>query len=121
MARIQSFREFWPFYVREHSLPTTRLLHYIGTAAATITLFSIIYSGRWYFLPFSFVPGYAGAWVGHFVIEKNRPATFQYPLWSLLADYKMFGLMLTGRMKHEAARYSSQQINNHSVDKIARI
>ena len=104
MSRLPSFAEFWPYYLREHSQPATRLLHYIGTSAAMACLAVFIYSGRWYLFPLAFVPGYACAWIGHFGIEKNRPATFQYPLWSFLADYKMFGLMLSGRVKAAVAQ-----------------
>jgi hypothetical protein len=96
--RYKSFTEFWPFYVSEHSRPGTRVLHFIGTILATAFLIYFIASGRWWLFLLAFVPGYAFAWLAHFLVEKNRPATFKYPLWSLVADYKMFGLMLTGKM-----------------------
>jgi hypothetical protein len=101
MSRIQNFKEFWPYYVREHSQPGTRIMHYIGTMAAMALLVWLVARGRWYLFPMAFIPGYGCAWFGHFAIEKNRPATFQYPLWSFIADYKMFGMMLLGRMKGE--------------------
>ena len=95
--RYKSFSEFWPFYVAEHSQPGTRLLHLIGTTAG-IALSSIsIAIGRWWLFPLGFVPGYGCAWLAHFLIEKNKPATFKYPLWSFMGDYKMIALMLTGR------------------------
>ena len=99
--RYQSFSEFWPFYVAEHSKPTTRLLHLIGTAAGVGTVAFFIASGRWWLFPLGLVPGYGFAWVAHFLIEKNKPATFEHPLWSFMGDYKMIAMMLTGRMSRE--------------------
>jgi hypothetical protein len=99
--RYTSFKEFWPFYLAEHSKPGTRWLHLLGTVAgAGLTIYFIV-SGRWWLFPLGLVPGYGAAWFAHFVIEKNRPATFQYPLWSFMGDYKMIAIMLTGRMNKE--------------------
>jgi hypothetical protein len=106
---IKSFEEFWPFYVAEHSLPATRSLHFAGTATALACLGLIAAKGKWKWLPAALVPGYAAAWVGHFLVEKNRPATFKYPLWSFMADQKMFALMLTGRMEEEIERIKSKE------------
>ena len=103
--RYQSFSEFWPFYVLEHSRPATRVLHLIGTTAGIALLIYFIASGRWWLFPLGLVPGYGCAWLAHFLIEKNRPATFQYPLWSFMGDYKMIVLMLTGRMETEVKRF----------------
>jgi len=100
--RYQSFAEFWPFYVGEHRMPRCRGVHYLGSFAAPVTLFWVVVTGSWLFLPLVLIAGYGPAWVGHFLIEKNRPATFQYPLWSLMADYKMLGLALRGKMADEA-------------------
>ncbi|MGH9904291.1 MAG: Mpo1-like protein [Pyrinomonadaceae bacterium] len=102
--RYKSFTEFWPFYVAEHSRRGTRLLHLIGTTTGLALLIFFIASGRWWLFPLAFIPGYGAAWAGHFFIEKNRPATFQYPLWSFISDYKMIGLMLVGRMELEVKR-----------------
>lgn len=96
--RYKSFSEFWPFYVGEHSKAGTRWLHLLGTTAGLLTVVYFIASGRWWLFPLGFIPGYGCAWFAHFVIERNKPATFEYPLWSFFADYKMIGLMLTGRM-----------------------
>lgn len=101
---IKSFEEFWPYYVEEHSQPATRALHFAGTATALACVAALAAQGKWKWLPLALAPGYAAAWVGHFLVEKNRPATFKYPLWSFMADQKMFGLMLTGRMDQEIAR-----------------
>jgi hypothetical protein len=103
-GEIKSFEEFWPFYVAEHSLPRTRALHFAGTATALATLAALAATGKWKWLPLALVPGYAAAWAGHFLVEKNRPATFKYPLWSFMADQKMFALMLAGRMDEEVER-----------------
>lgn len=104
-ARIQSFEEFWPYYLGEHLDPTCRALHYAGTglvigiaASAALTMNPTLLLA----LP---VVGYGFAWVGHFVFEKNRPATFTYPRWSLAADFKMFGYWVTGRMGAELAKH----------------
>ena len=107
---IKSFDEFWPYYVEEHSKPATRNLHFAGTATALACVAALAASGRWKWLPLALVPGYAAAWVGHFLVEKNRPATFKYPLWSFMADQKMFGLMLTGKMEEEIERIKAEGI-----------
>ena len=101
---MKSFEDFWPFYVREHSRPATRALHAAGTVTATALVVALAATGRWRWLPVALAPGYAAAWVGHFFVEHNRPATFKHPLWSLMGDYKMVALMLTGRMGVEVER-----------------
>src|SRR5712691_4140863 len=95
--RFNSFEEFWPYYVAEHSKPVTRTLHALGTTAGLALLATCIARGRWKLLPLAFIPGYGAAWIAHFFIEKNRPASFDYPLWSFVADHKMLGLMLAGK------------------------
>ena len=104
MKTYQTFEEFWPYYVREHSLPLTRRFHFVGTLLALICVV-VAAVVSWQFLLIALVAGYGPAWVAHFFIEKNRPATFTYPVWSLLADFRMFWLMATGRMDAEVARY----------------
>jgi len=105
MAREhRSFTEFWPHYLREHSRPQTRALHYAGTSLAVAIAILALVSGRWAVLALLPVAGYLFAWVGHFGIEKNRPATFTYPLWSLAADFRMWWLWLTGRLAAELER-----------------
>lgn len=108
--RYTSFAEFWPFYVREHSKPVTRRLHFIGTASlfplTVFALFSNLYV--LFLLPLA---GYGFAWYAHFYVEKNKPATFKYPLWSLSADFKMFYLMLTGKMDDEITRCNKKENN----------
>ena len=97
--QFKSFSEFWPYYLNEHSRPTTRVLHYLGSFTGLAALVTLVAMGKWWLFPLAFVPGYAFAWIGHFFIEKNRPATFTYPLWSFMGDWKMLFLMLTGRLK----------------------
>ena len=97
--RFISFSEFWPYYLSEHSRPATRLLHYIGSLAGIAVIVALIAWGKWYLFLLAFVPGYAMAWIAHFFVEKNRPATFTYPLWSFIGDWKMLAMMLTGKLK----------------------
>jgi hypothetical protein len=104
-----SFTEFWPHYVAEHSKPRTRLLHLVGTSIALGCVAYFIVAGKWWLFPLALIPGYGAAWIGHFFIEKNKPATFQYPLWSFMGDYKMIWLMLTGRMKPELDRATERR------------
>ena len=103
---ITNYADFWDFYVGEHSKPLTRQLHLIGTLLGLALVLWFVWTGRWYFFPAFFVVGYAFAWFAHFVIEKNRPATFKYPFWSLISDFKMVGLMLIGQMNREVERVS---------------
>ena len=107
--QYNSFAEFWPHYVTEHSLPLTRLLHLIGPTIALALVVFFIAIGKWWLFPLALIPGYGAAWIGHFFIEKNKPATFQYPLWSFMGDYKMIWMMLSGRMEREVARCQSQR------------
>lgn len=104
-----NYVEFWDFYVAEHSQPATRLLHFVGTTLGIVLLVWVIRSGNWYYLPLCFVVGYGFAWFSHFVIEKNKPATFKYPLWSFISDYKMMFYMLTGRMNAEVERVKERR------------
>src|SRR3954454_8365627 len=105
----KDYGEFWDFYIREHSKPLTRLLHFIGTSLGLLLLVWFVWSGRWYFFPLFLVVGYAFAWFAHFVIEKNRPATFKYPFWSFISDFKMMWYMITGRMSNELERVSGNR------------
>lgn len=102
--RIQTFAEFWPYYVRQHSRPLTRLLHAAGCVLAIITVALGLAVSPWFFLA-AVLAGYSLAWIGHFFIEHNKPATFQYPVYSLLADFRMLFLMMAGRMEQEVAKH----------------
>lgn len=101
--RISHYRDFWPYYLREHGRPATRHLHYLGTALTLLFLAFALRSGGWWWVLIPLV-GYGLAWVAHFGVEKNRPATFNYPFWSLASDYRMFFLWLTGRLGPHLAR-----------------
>lgn len=103
--RFESFSEFYPYYLQEHSTPLCRALHYIGTTLTFVFLAAAVTLDP---LWLAAVPlaGYGFAWVAHFFVEQNRPATFTYPLWSLFGDYHMYFSWLTGRLSAqlEAAR-----------------
>jgi len=89
-----SFSEFWPFYLKEHSLAKTRWFHFTGTSIVIALFFYALFTSQFrlfWLLPFI---GYGPAWYSHFFIEKNRPATFKYPFYSLFADFKLWFLML---------------------------
>ncbi len=100
----KTLKEFWPYYLSEHSNPTNRLLHFIGSLLGLILFGMAIATLNLYFLLAGFVIGYAFAWFGHFVIEKNRPATFQYPVKSFLSDWILFYKILTGQIQKELDR-----------------
>ena len=101
---FRSFEEFWPYYVAEHSRKATRQLHFAGTTAAFICAgLAAILLHPWLVLAVPIV-AYGLAWIGHFFVEGNRPATFRHPLWSLRGDLRMYGLMWRGRMDDEVQR-----------------
>ena len=89
-SRFASFREFYPFYLGEHAKPLTRLLHVVGLALVIVWFFYCVLSSQTTLLWWAPVIGYGFAWVGHFFVERNRPATFQYPLYSLRGDFQLF-------------------------------
>jgi len=95
---MRTFAEFWPFYVTEHSRPATRWLHAAGTLAGVALLIFFAATARWAWMPLALVPGYGFAWVGHFFVERNRPATFAHPWWSFVSDFRMLWLLATGRL-----------------------
>lgn len=99
--RYATFAEFWPFYLREHSKPATRALHYVGTSLVVAIAGYAVLMGQWLWLIAMPLAGYFFAWLAHFSVEKNKPATFTYPLWSLIADFKMWWLWLTGGLATE--------------------
>jgi hypothetical protein len=103
VPRLATYEEFWPYYVSEHGKQATRALHFLGTTLVLATLGAAALVSPWWLLVTPFA-GYGPAWIGHFFVEKNRPATFTYPLWSLRADFRMFGLTLRGRMGPEVER-----------------
>jgi len=94
-----SFRQFYPYYLSEHRHPICRLLHFSGSLLVLVILGLTLWSRNWLILIFLPVIGYGLAWAGHFFFEKNRPATFRYPLYSFLGDWVMFGEILTRKKK----------------------
>jgi hypothetical protein len=99
-ARIASFREFYPYYLTEHRDRTCRRLHFVGSSLV-LALLALVVLGvfnAWWLLALPVI-GYGFAWFGHFRFEKNRPATFKYPLYSFMGDWVMFRDMLTGRIR----------------------
>lgn len=102
--RFQTYEEFWPFYVGEHAKPLTRWMHFVGTTGVFLLLISAVVTLNPWLLLLCPVSGYSWAWVSHFFVEKNRPATFKYPLWSLRGDFHMYFLMLLGKMDAEVEK-----------------
>ncbi|HEY0115347.1 MAG TPA: DUF962 domain-containing protein [Allosphingosinicella sp.] len=100
-TRFASFREFWPHYLREHSKPATRAYHYAGTSLVVLIAIVALATRTWWLLAVLPLAGYGFAWAAHALVERNRPATFTYPRWSLLADFKMWWLWLTRRLRPE--------------------
>ena len=104
MNRIKTYTEFYQFYLTEHKNKTCRVLHFIGTFLVFALAFLAVYlseSVLWFFVP---VLGYGFAWVGHFFFEKNKPATFKYPFWSLISDFRMFFDILMGRISLDGTK-----------------
>ena len=97
--RFKSFAEFYPYYLQEHSNAVCRRLHYVGSLLVLALLGYTLATQQWWMLLIVPVAGYGFAWVGHFVFEKNRPATFDYPLYSLMGDWVMLKDAFTGRIR----------------------
>jgi hypothetical protein len=102
--RFPSFAAFWPHYLREHARPATRAVHVAGTGAGVLLLLAAILAGPWWLVLLAPVAGYGCAWGSHMLIERNRPATFTYPAWSLRGDLRLFWLAVTGRLGTELRR-----------------
>lgn len=98
MREFASFREFYPFYLSEHADRRSRRMHFAGTTLILVLIALAIIFGNWNWLWLIPVAGYGFAWFGHFVYEKNRPATFKHPLYSLIGDWVMYFDILRGRV-----------------------
>ena len=99
MSRFASFREFYPFYLRQHSNRASRRLHFVGSCGALALLATAVVTGDGGWLLGALLCGYGFAWAGHFFFEKNRPATFKHPLYSFAGDWVMFKDILTGKVR----------------------
>ncbi len=102
-TKYTSFKTFYPYYLKEHSDFKNRVLHFTGTLLLISFLIGGIITGKWWLFALIPVTGYGFAWVGHFFIEKNKPATFTYPFYSLAGDFVMFWDMLTGQINKKLA------------------
>ena len=101
---IGTYRDFWPYYLQEHAKPATRNLHFLGTGLALASLGAALATGRVWLGLVALLAGYGPAWIAHFFVEKNRPATFTYPLWSLVSDFRMAWLWATFHLEDELHR-----------------
>jgi hypothetical protein len=99
----RSYSEFWPYYVSQHRKTSTRVWHFVGTLFVFASLTAAVLVSPLWILG-AFIGGYGPAWIGHFFFEKNRPATFTYPFWSLVGDFQMFFTTVMGRMGAEIER-----------------
>lgn len=94
----KTFAEFYPFYLGEHNNRTCRRLHFVGSTLALVCLAMLVATGRLQYILYALLCGYGFAWVGHYVFEKNRPATFKRPLYSLAGDWVMYRDIWAGRI-----------------------
>lgn len=104
-SHYKTLKEFWPFYLHEHSVGLNRILHFIGSTLGLVMLAIAIGTRKYWLIAPAFISGYAFAWVGHFFLEKNRPATFKYPLKSFISDWRMWYYILTGKVVKEMERF----------------
>lgn len=107
--RIKTYSEFYQFYLTEHSKIGTRIFHFIGTLLVFVVIWYVISSGKERFLWYIPIFGYGFAWFSHAIIEKNKPATFKYPLWSLISDFRLFFELLTGKQKFRGTAPKPQE------------
>ena len=98
-APYANFREFYPFYLREHADRTCRRLHFVGSSLVLLVLIAALATQSWWWLLALPLIGYGFAWIGHFFFEHNRPATFTHPFYSFAGDWVMWAQMLTGRIR----------------------
>jgi len=96
---IRSYAEFWPFYLREHARPGTRAWHFLGTTLALVSLALLLAGQGWGWLVGIAIGGYGPAWIAHFFVEHNRPATFRHPFYSLASDFRMWWELSLGRLR----------------------
>ena len=104
IEKFDSFKSFYPYYLNEHRNEWCRRFHFIGTTVVLALPLTALYHGLPILLLFIPIAGYGFAWAGHFFFEKNTPATFQYPLWSLRADFKMYFELLSGKISMDSKK-----------------
>ncbi|MGB6310055.1 MAG: DUF962 domain-containing protein [Steroidobacteraceae bacterium] len=97
--RFRTFGDFYLFYLGEHANRTCRRLHFVGTSIAAVLIFAAFITQRWWLIAAALIQGYAFAWVGHFFFEHNRPATFKYPGYSFMGDWRLWWDILTGKVR----------------------
>jgi hypothetical protein len=97
-GQYRNFNEFYPFYLSEHSHPVSRRLHFTGTTIAAALIVTALLTHYWWLMGLALIQGYAFAWVGHFFFEHNKPATFQYPAFSLMGDWRLWWDILTRKI-----------------------
>ena len=106
---MKTFREFYPFYLSEHRNPTCRKLHFAGSTLVLLILAAALATQHWALLWLVPLAGYGFAWVGHFAFEKNRPATFKHPLYSLAGDWVMYWQLITGKIPFDERNAGARQ------------
>jgi hypothetical protein len=106
--KFKDYEEFWPFYLSQHSKSSTRAWHFVGTSFVFIFIILAIWKNLW-FLLLAPVVAYGIAWFSHFFIEGNKPATFGHPLWSLRADFRMYRMILFGKLGNELYNFSKEK------------
>ena len=116
---FRTFEEFWPFYVKEHQKKSTRILHFIGTTGAMACVAGGLLTKRRWLLAVAPVIGYGPAWVSHFFIEGNKPASFKHPLWSLRADLVMWSKMVRLKMDDEVERVLREDRDREEAERAA--
>jgi hypothetical protein len=102
--KFNSLSEFYPYYLSEHQNKMCRILHFTGTSLFFYFLFATLLSGNLTLLIFCPISGYGFAWIGHFFFERNKPATFKYPLYSLLSDFKLYFDILQNKQKFDPTK-----------------
>tara|TARA_Y100001970_G_C13914600_1_gene690284 strand:- start:342 stop:650 length:309 start_codon:yes stop_codon:yes gene_type:complete len=98
-TKFTSFKEFYPYYLSEHKLKINKILHVLGSIYGLIFLIFVIFSEQYKLIPIAFLIGYFFAWIGHFIFEKNKPATFKHPLYSFMGDWVMLKDIITRKIK----------------------
>jgi hypothetical protein len=105
MQSSPDYKSFWPIYLAAHRRPATRAIHMAGTGAGFLLILAAILLRSPWLLLAAIVAGYAFAWISHGVVERNKPATFRHPLWSIFSDFRMLFLWLGGRLDAELSRH----------------